>query len=466
MFQRIKKYKVAVLAFVIWLAALCAVPSFYYDKTRELMAAEATAEYEAAVEEKYEELLAQYDQDLIAYQSAAEQYAVDRAEYDEYMVTYEQQCLLYNAEYDEAIEVYNAEMDAYRKAATEYEEEYNLAYASAYKEAEQKILKQGISFTVSVTRSMDYNHSVGHEWSGYGSVNGQKISNGTKLTLKLGQTIEFYAQMVEGDNVPDVGSSSGQCTTEKADFENGFTVTQEVIVRENRGRYSGNTAGFTFTYTFTPEPYTVVVDKSKLPTKPQKPEEPAYNPPIKEIQETTIPIEPTYPTIADTGIAEPDLEAIVVTEADVCAHFDAPDIIRVVISICAAAFILWNIVKTKKRLAAAKVEDMVFEEENFAAPEGKAVWLRKGMLTAAIICFVFALIYGLMSPLTVFLRAFTSFFGIFGIMFLVLAVSPKENPCLFGGASKIKKKTFVWICIIIAFAVVAIMANVISPTGI
>ena len=77
---------------------------------------------------------------------------------------------------------------------------------------------------------------------------------------------------------------------------------------------------------------------------------------------------------------------------------------------------------------------------------------RKGMKTWAIICFVFAALYGLIAlGVGSMLFGMTAFFGVLGIMFIVLYKSPKHIPYLFGKASGMTKTTFVIICIAIAF---------------
>lgn len=85
---------------------------------------------------------------------------------------------------------------------------------------------------------------------------------------------------------------------------------------------------------------------------------------------------------------------------------------------------------------------------------------RKGMKTWAIVCFVFAAIYGLISlGVGSMLLGMTAFFGVLGIMFIVLYKSPKHIPYLFGKASGMTKTTFVIICIAIAFCSFGVIAG-------
>jgi hypothetical protein len=77
---------------------------------------------------------------------------------------------------------------------------------------------------------------------------------------------------------------------------------------------------------------------------------------------------------------------------------------------------------------------------------------RKGMKAWAIVCFVFAVIYALIAlGVGKSLFAMTAFFGILGVMFMVLYKSPKHIPYLFGKQSGMTKSSFVIICVIAAF---------------
>ena len=82
----------------------------------------------------------------------------------------------------------------------------------------------------------------------------------------------------------------------------------------------------------------------------------------------------------------------------------------------------------------------------------KARTMRKSMKIWMIICFVFASIYALMAFVSIEIVFMTVFFGILGVMFLVLGYSPKERPFLFGKTSGISKKRFVIFSVIAAFA--------------
>lgn len=76
---------------------------------------------------------------------------------------------------------------------------------------------------------------------------------------------------------------------------------------------------------------------------------------------------------------------------------------------------------------------------------------RKAMKVWAIICFVFAGIYALMSLAISAMFGMTIFLGILGIMFVVLHKSPKDNPYILGKQSGLTKTIFVIICVALAF---------------
>ncbi|MBE6764445.1 MAG: restriction endonuclease [Ruminococcaceae bacterium] len=84
--------------------------------------------------------------------------------------------------------------------------------------------------------------------------------------------------------------------------------------------------------------------------------------------------------------------------------------------------------------------------------------LRKNMKISAIVCFVLALLY-IWTAIIVesFTIAFTVFFSILGIMFIILALSPKDNIFLFGRKDGLKKKYFVLIMVCLAFITLTII---------
>lgn len=76
---------------------------------------------------------------------------------------------------------------------------------------------------------------------------------------------------------------------------------------------------------------------------------------------------------------------------------------------------------------------------------------RKGMKVFAIICFVFAGIYGLLGLIEAMIFSMAVLFVVLGLMFLVLAKSPKGNKYILGKNSGVDKLRFVLCSILLAF---------------
>ena len=101
------------------------------------------------------------------------------------------------------------------------------------------------------SRCVSYN-SVGNEWGTYFSVNGSQINSGDIVSVKRNSNLSVYTEVIEYDNIPDVGRGSYKFTVTPEYFEDGVVVTQTIYVQENRGRYSGNVATWEVEYEFTP----------------------------------------------------------------------------------------------------------------------------------------------------------------------------------------------------------------------
>lgn len=107
---------------------------------------------------------------------------------------------------------------------------------------------------VTVSYDLDYNDSVGDDWYNEYDIYGvSPIADQTNTyRVKAGNTISIKTTITEDDSVDDTGKASSTRTVSESDIINGFTMEQTVIVRENKGRYSGNTAEWIVTYTFKP----------------------------------------------------------------------------------------------------------------------------------------------------------------------------------------------------------------------
>lgn len=100
--------------------------------------------------------------------------------------------------------------------------------------------------------------------------------------------------------------------------------------------------------------------------------------------------------------------------------------------------------------------------ENTTPQQNMPTKPRKGMKTLSIICFVFAVIYALMSLMETFMLAMTVFFVIMGVMFKVLSKSPKGNAYILGKPSGIKKSVFVLVCVVLAFVLFGVTSGSMS----
>ncbi|WP_223868833.1 hypothetical protein [Paenibacillus sp. UASWS1643] len=92
------------------------------------------------------------------------------------------------------------------------------------------------------------NNSVGNEWAIGASVNGKDLEEGSSVTLNLKPTgtLKLEAIAEEQDKIPDYGSKS--TNVKLSSFSKSTNKTLSVVVTENRGRYSGNTATWAFKF--------------------------------------------------------------------------------------------------------------------------------------------------------------------------------------------------------------------------
>ena len=115
--------------------------------------------------------------------------------------------------------------------------------------AETESKNLNISVTLSSITCVTNNH-VGNEWRFSCTVN--KISLKEKNTVKVRATtnnsISIIATAVEEDKYPDSNSKSLSIPVSKLkEGSNQYSI--QVTVKENRGRYSGNTATWKFSFT-------------------------------------------------------------------------------------------------------------------------------------------------------------------------------------------------------------------------
>ncbi len=94
------------------------------------------------------------------------------------------------------------------------------------------------------------NNHVGNEW-GYGAtVNKKSIYEGqtVEISTSPNSKITIVSTAEEDDNYPDYGSKTLTVSVSKLKASTSTKYTSNVTVTENRGRYSGNSAVWKFTY--------------------------------------------------------------------------------------------------------------------------------------------------------------------------------------------------------------------------
>lgn len=129
-------------------------------------------------------------------------------------------------------------------------------------ECEQKIggteqAEETGAYTLTVTvqvKLLQANH-VGNEWVPAFYVNGQYAAwsssdekkqqytlEGKAVSASVGDTIPLQCVIVETDQYPDTGSHREHVTVNEELLKSGTTMTWNIEVEENRGRYKGNAA--------------------------------------------------------------------------------------------------------------------------------------------------------------------------------------------------------------------------------
>lgn len=92
------------------------------------------------------------------------------------------------------------------------------------------------------------NNHVGNEWYTAAYVNGKEIEEGSTitLTLKTSESIKLKAYAEEQDKIPEDGTESLSIKASSVTK----TIDKDLVVEvtENRGRYSGNTAEWKFSF--------------------------------------------------------------------------------------------------------------------------------------------------------------------------------------------------------------------------
>ena len=96
---------------------------------------------------------------------------------------------------------------------------------------------------------MEYNNHVGNEWGTSVEINNKELNYGDEVNVSLtsSNSLKLSVYVTEFDSIPDNGSNSKSIKL-KDRKRGGKTITVSATVRENRGRYSGNTAKWVFVF--------------------------------------------------------------------------------------------------------------------------------------------------------------------------------------------------------------------------
>lgn len=110
------------------------------------------------------------------------------------------------------------------------------------------IIESQHTYVITYYIDLEYNNSVGNEWK-YGVIyNNEYIENSSKIVINDSPTeIELVAFATEFDDWNDYGTT--RVTFDALKVGQKQTKQAAVIVRENQGRYTGNTAKLYFEIT-------------------------------------------------------------------------------------------------------------------------------------------------------------------------------------------------------------------------
>ncbi|MCA0757198.1 hypothetical protein KP806_19215 [Paenibacillus sp. N4] len=108
-----------------------------------------------------------------------------------------------------------------------------------------KTVKLKVTF---VSAKLVENNHVGNEWWSGAYVNGKELKAGGSLvlTLKPADSVKLKAKVSEQDKYPDNGEAN--VSVKASSVIKSMNKSLSVTVTENRGRYSGETATWSFSF--------------------------------------------------------------------------------------------------------------------------------------------------------------------------------------------------------------------------
>ena len=111
---------------------------------------------------------------------------------------------------------------------------------SKIREARNNLVKYMVNvYRVNIRAGIKNNNSVGNDWSYTRYYNNESVHDGFEVSGEPGSTVTVGMGITENDKSPDTGYGSADIR-----LEDGYSTSFDVTVREDRGRYAGNTATF------------------------------------------------------------------------------------------------------------------------------------------------------------------------------------------------------------------------------
>lgn len=109
-----------------------------------------------------------------------------------------------------------------------------------------------VTLKIAVNAKKDYNDHVGNSWGKQLYVNGEPVKGTAKITVENGDSFTIQYEIWENDKNPDEGYCKRTIEVTPEIMTKGVTIDEYIIVYENGGRYSGNSAGWYVTITIKP----------------------------------------------------------------------------------------------------------------------------------------------------------------------------------------------------------------------
>ena len=156
-------------------------------------------------------------------------------------------------EYEDMLSAYNSNLEVYNQ---------KLAVAQEFKETGL------MNANVTVNTQHVNDERVGNEISYTTNVNGQGIDYSDTIQLQKDTSISLYAQVVDDEKYPDIGSDSKTVTPtiEELTSDVGYTATLTEYVHETYGRLAGNTAIYESTFIFKVDPESIKYPEELIAT--------------------------------------------------------------------------------------------------------------------------------------------------------------------------------------------------------